>query len=50
MKEIIIADSTCLIGLERIEHLNLLKELYQTVIIPPEVEKESGIFKNWIKV
>lgn len=50
MKEKIIADSTCLIGLERINHLRLLKELYETVIIPPEVEKESGILKDWIKV
>jgi uncharacterized protein len=50
LKEIIIADSTCLIGLERIDHLDLLKKLYQTVIIPPEVEKESGILKDWIKL
>jgi predicted nucleic acid-binding protein len=41
LKEIIIADSTCLIGLERISRLNILKELYETVIIPPQVEKES---------
>ncbi|QTA84971.1 DUF3368 domain-containing protein [Desulfonema magnum] len=50
MKETIIADSTCLIGLERINHLHILQKLYDNVIIPPEVEKESGILKDWIKV
>ncbi|MCP4155895.1 MAG: DUF3368 domain-containing protein [bacterium] len=50
MKDKIIADSTCLIGLERTNHLRILKELYEAVIIPPEVEKEFGILKDWIKV
>jgi uncharacterized protein len=50
LKETIVADSTCLIGLERISHLHILQKLYENVIIPPEVEKESGILKDWIKV
>ncbi len=50
MKGTIVADSTCLIGLERINHLHILQKLYGTVTIPPEVEKESGILKDWIKV
>ncbi len=50
MKEIVVADSTCLIGLERINHLDILRKLYKTITIPPEVEKECDIFKDWIIV
>ncbi len=50
MKETIVADSTCLIGLEKISHLYILQKLYENVIIPPEVAKESGILKDRIRV
>lgn len=50
MKESIIADSTCLIGLERIGYLYILQKLYNPVMIPPEVQKEFGISIDWLKV
>lgn len=50
MKENIVADSTCLIGLERINHLYILRGLFEKISIPPEVEKESGDSADWINV
>lgn len=42
MKEPVVIDSTCLIGLERINQLNLLSAFFDPIIIPPEVEREFG--------
>ena len=39
MKQPIVADSTCLIGLERIGQLDLLSELFEPLCIPPEVDR-----------
>jgi len=39
MSEQVVADSTILIGLERIQRLGLLPALFGTVLIPPEVER-----------
>lgn len=50
MKQPIVVDSTCLIGLERIERLDLLAELFDPVVIPPEVAREFGISIEWLKV
>ena len=50
MKEPIVADSTCLIGLERIDRLDLLSELFEPVVIPPEVAREFGVSLYWLKV
>ena len=50
MKEPIVADSTCLIGLERIGQLDLLSELFEPFVIPPEVAREFGISFPWLKV
>ncbi|HMG76850.1 MAG TPA: DUF3368 domain-containing protein [Pyrinomonadaceae bacterium] len=50
MKEPIVADSTCLIGLERIDRLDLLSELFEPVVIPPEVAREFGVSLAWLKV
>lgn len=50
MKEIIIADSTCLISLEKIGHLNVLSDLFEKVIIPPAVEREFGVVVSWLGV
>ena len=50
MKESVIADSTCLIGLERIHLLDLLPALFESILIPPEVDKEFGVSLPWLKV
>jgi uncharacterized protein len=36
----VVADSTCLIGLSRTGRLNLLRELFQNILIPPAVYDE----------
>ncbi len=50
MKEPVVVDSTCLIGLERIAHLPILLALFDPIIIPPEVEREFGHTLPWLKV
>ncbi len=50
MKEPIVADSTCLIGLERIGRLDVLPELFEPVFIPDEVANEFGVSLSWLKV
>lgn len=50
MKEPIVADSTCLIGLERIGRLNVLPELFEPVFIPNEVANEFGVSFSWLKI
>jgi uncharacterized protein len=48
--ETIVADSTCLIGLERIGRLDILTSLFVKIIVPPEVSREfSGTF-DWLEV
>ena len=37
MSKTVVADSTCLIGLSRTGRLNLLRELFQNILIPPAV-------------
>lgn len=49
MKEPIVADSTCLIGLERTGKLDILPELFEPIFIPNEVEKEFGVSLSWLK-
>lgn len=46
----IVSDSTCLIGLERIDRLDILPQLYSTVWIPPAVKAEIGFTLSWMKV
>ncbi|MBI2264260.1 MAG: DUF3368 domain-containing protein [Armatimonadetes bacterium] len=48
MKEPIVADSTCLIGLERIGRLDVLPALFEPILVPPEVHREFGISVPWI--
>ena len=43
MKEPVVSDSTCLIGLERIGQLAILPALFDPIMIPPEVEREFGV-------
>jgi uncharacterized protein len=46
----VVADSTCLIGLERIEHLDILPALFEPILIPPAVQQEFGIVLPWLQV
>ena len=50
MKEIIVSDSTCLIGLERINQLELLPALYYPIVIPPAVQEEFGRTFPWLRL
>lgn len=50
MKEAVVSDSTCLIGLERVGELDILPALFDSVTIPSEVEREFGSKFDWLKV
>ena len=49
MKEPVVSDSTCLIGLERIGELEILPALFDPIMIPPEVEREFGSKFSWLQ-
>jgi len=50
VREPIVADSTSLIALERIDALTVLPAMFEPVLIPPEVEHEFGAAYPWLKV
>lgn len=51
MSKIIIADSSCLIALENINHLNILKELFQEIVITKAIASEFGNhLPDWITI
>ena len=50
MKEPVVADSTCLIGLERVGQLDILPALFEPVMIPPEVAREFGGSFSWLQI
>lgn len=50
MSRIIVSDSACLIGLERIRQLDLLPSLFDEVFAPPAVAREFGIVLPWLTV
>jgi predicted nucleic acid-binding protein len=50
VKEPAIADSTSLIGLERIRRLDLLQSLFEPLLISPKVQEEFGVAVEWLKV
>jgi len=50
VKEPIVVDSTCLIGLERIGKLEVLPELFEPIYIPDEVAFEFGVSLAWLKI
>jgi predicted nucleic acid-binding protein len=50
VREPIVTDSTCLIGLERIGRLDLLPALFEPVIVPPLVHQEFGVPLSWLQV
>ena len=50
---IIISDTSCLIALTQINQLDLLKKLYKTVAITPEIAnefKDKKTLPDWIKI
>ena len=49
MKETVVVDSTCLIGLERVGGLNILPALFEPIMISPEVEREFGSGYPWLQ-
>ncbi len=50
MKEPVVVDSTCLIGLERISSLDILPALFSPILAPPEVEHEFDATLPWLQV
>ncbi len=50
MKSCIISDSACLIALDRIGHLELIKKLYYPIYIPDAVYKEFGKTIDWLEI
>jgi len=48
--EPIVLDTSCLIGLQRIEHLSLLPQLFQPILIPPKVREEFNISLGWLQI
>jgi len=49
--KIVIADTSCLVLLEKINALAILHELYATVLITPEIAKEYGTpLPDWVTV
>jgi len=50
MSAVVVTDSTCLIGLERAGELQLLPSVFDTIYIPPEVQREFGRAISWLRV
>ncbi len=50
MSQIVVSDSTCLIGLEKIQRLDLLPAVFDNVWIPPAVAEEFGGVFPWLHV
>jgi predicted nucleic acid-binding protein len=50
LKEPVVVDSTCLIGLEQIGRLDLLPSLFEPIHAPPEVGRECGLSAIWLKI
>ncbi len=45
-----VTNSTCLIGLERIDRLDILPQVFSTITIPIAVQAEVGISADWLTV
>jgi predicted nucleic acid-binding protein len=50
LKEPVVVDSTCLIGLDLIGRLEILPHLYDPSLAPPEVLREFGVSPQWLRV
>jgi len=49
MPKLIIADTSCIIVLEKIGHLEILRHLFETITITPEVSEEFGTaLPKWV--
>ncbi len=46
----VVADSACLIALERIDSLDILPALFGEVLIPPAVDREFGVGCSWLQI
>ncbi len=45
-----VTNSTCLIGLERVEKLDILPQVFDTVFAPPAVAQEVRTSLDWLRV
>ncbi len=45
-----VTNSTCLIGLERIERLDILPQVLSTITIPTAISAEVGLSADWLTV
>lgn len=50
MSDPAVTNSTCLIGLERIQRLDILPRVFSPITIPPAVQTEVGITATWLTV
>jgi len=50
VSRVVVSDSACLIGLERIQRLELLPCVFAEVLVPPAVAEEFGASLMWLKV
>ena len=50
MSEQAVTDSTCLIALERIGQLDLLRQVFAPLFAPPAVQAELGVSVDWLVV
>lgn len=51
MSKVIVSDTSCLILLDKLNLLFILKELFEEITITPEIEKEYGQqLPEWIKI
>jgi len=50
-KNLVIADTSCLLVLTKVNELNLLKAVYSRIIITPEIAKEfNQQIPDWIEI
>jgi predicted nucleic acid-binding protein len=50
MSQVIISDTSCLILLEKIGRMEILKAMFEQVVVTEEVAEEFGALPNWIDV
>ena len=51
MSKIIVSDTSCLILLDKLNLLFILKELFEEIVITPEIEKEYGQpLPTWVSI
>ncbi len=51
MSKIIVSDTSCLILLDKLDRLFILKQLFETITITPEIKSEYGkAVPPWIKI